>query len=105
MPLSYHASNAKIAQIENGFSLTDSKKYLFHPEKIWGEELREKTRESWANELEKSDEEKFDQFEWSKVYTIISFIVSQAIFIRRQEKILEEKYGTHYVEYKKKVKF
>lgn len=37
--------------------------------------------------------------------TLISFIVARYFFVDKQEKILEEKYGTHYKDYKKSVKF
>lgn len=37
--------------------------------------------------------------------TIISFVISRFIFQNKEEKILTEKYGTHYIEYKKIVKF
>jgi protein-S-isoprenylcysteine O-methyltransferase Ste14 len=36
--------------------------------------------------------------------TIISFILTKTIFLKKEESILEEKYGTPYVEYKKTVK-
>src|SRR3989338_8719819 len=39
------------------------------------------------------------------VFSIISFLTAKFIFIEKQEKMLEEKYGTHYTEYKKSVKF
>ncbi|MBP9748134.1 MAG: hypothetical protein KBD17_00695 [Candidatus Pacebacteria bacterium] len=38
------------------------------------------------------------------VTTIVSFIVSKFIFLRRGEAILAKKYGTPYLEYKKQVK-
>ncbi|MFZ1019953.1 MAG: methyltransferase [Minisyncoccia bacterium] len=37
--------------------------------------------------------------------TLISFIVSKIFFLDKEEKILTEKYGGHYLEYKKMVKF
>lgn len=37
--------------------------------------------------------------------TILSFIIARFVFVDKQEKILEEKYGVHYEEYKKTVKF
>ena len=37
--------------------------------------------------------------------TIISFFISKFIFINKHDKILEIKYGVHYLEYKKLVKF
>ena len=37
--------------------------------------------------------------------TVVSFFISKYIFLNKQEKILEEKYGTSYREYKKTVKF
>lgn len=36
--------------------------------------------------------------------TIISFFVARFIFVDKQEKILAEKYGIHYTEYKKSVR-
>ena len=36
--------------------------------------------------------------------TLISFIVTKFVFIEKQEKILAEKYGAPYLEYKKSVK-
>lgn len=38
------------------------------------------------------------------VSTVISFLLSKFIFLKKQEKILAEKYGSHYTEYKKQVK-
>ncbi|MCC7160679.1 hypothetical protein IT399_03095 [Candidatus Nomurabacteria bacterium] len=35
----------------------------------------------------------------------ISFVVAKFLFIEKQEKVLAEKYGTPYLEYKKSVKF
>lgn len=37
--------------------------------------------------------------------TLVSFFIARFIFIDKQEKILAEKYGTPYLEYKKLVKF
>jgi protein-S-isoprenylcysteine O-methyltransferase Ste14 len=37
--------------------------------------------------------------------TFISFIVAQFVFIEKQEKVLAEKYGAPYLEYKKLVRF
>jgi len=39
------------------------------------------------------------------ISSIVSFIVTKFIFIKAQEKILAEKYGTPYLEYKESVKF
>ncbi len=39
------------------------------------------------------------------IATIISFVFAKLIFLKQQEAILVEKYGTPYIEYKKKVKF
>lgn len=39
------------------------------------------------------------------LFTIVSFILTRFVFIKEQEKLLEEKYGSPYVEYKKSVKF
>ncbi|MCX6752536.1 MAG: hypothetical protein NTZ87_03525 [Candidatus Nomurabacteria bacterium] len=38
-------------------------------------------------------------------FTIISFLISKFIFLEKQERILEERYGVPYTEYKKAVKF
>jgi len=38
------------------------------------------------------------------ISTIIAFVITKFIFIREEESALEEKYGTPYLEYKKKVK-
>jgi len=38
-------------------------------------------------------------------FTVLSFIISKLVFLKRQEEILAEKYGTPYLEYKKFVKF
>lgn len=37
--------------------------------------------------------------------TVVSFLVSKFFFVAKQEDILASKYGTHYTEYKKSVKF
>ncbi|MBU0612214.1 isoprenylcysteine carboxylmethyltransferase family protein [Patescibacteria group bacterium] len=39
------------------------------------------------------------------IFTIISYVVTKFIFLKREEKILEAKYGEPYMEYKKSVKF
>ena len=39
------------------------------------------------------------------LFTIISFIITKIIFLKQEQKILEHKYGEHYIAYKKKVKF
>lgn len=39
------------------------------------------------------------------LFTIVAFIFTRFIFIKEQEKLLESKYGTPYLEYKKTVKF
>ena len=39
------------------------------------------------------------------VFTVISFFIAKIVFIKREEKILAEKYGAAYLEYKKSVKF
>ena len=39
------------------------------------------------------------------LFTLISFIITKFFFLDKQEKILEEKYGAPYSEYKKSVKF
>ena len=36
--------------------------------------------------------------------TIISFLVAKFIFQHKEERILEKKYGSHYIEYKRSVK-
>jgi protein-S-isoprenylcysteine O-methyltransferase Ste14 len=36
--------------------------------------------------------------------TLVSFLVSRFIFLEKEEIILEEKYGTPYLEYKRAVK-
>jgi protein-S-isoprenylcysteine O-methyltransferase Ste14 len=39
------------------------------------------------------------------IFTIISFFITKFIFLKREEKILVEKYGAPYVEYQKSVRF
>jgi protein-S-isoprenylcysteine O-methyltransferase Ste14 len=39
------------------------------------------------------------------LFTIIAFLISKFVFLNKQEKMLAEKYGIHYVEYQKLVKF
>jgi len=39
------------------------------------------------------------------ILTIISFVVTKLFFLKKQEAILEDKYGIPYLEYKKTVKF
>jgi protein-S-isoprenylcysteine O-methyltransferase Ste14 len=39
------------------------------------------------------------------VLTIFAFFITRFTFVTKQEKILERKYGSHYTEYKKSVKF
>jgi len=39
------------------------------------------------------------------VLALISFIITRLTFIKKEEKILAERYGTSYIEYKKMVKF
>ncbi|TSC77962.1 MAG: Uncharacterized protein G01um101424_96 [Parcubacteria group bacterium Gr01-1014_24] len=39
------------------------------------------------------------------LFTLISFIITKFVFLNKQERILAEKYGTAYIEYKKSVKF
>lgn len=39
------------------------------------------------------------------LFTIISFFVTRYVFLRKEESILEDKYGKPYLEYKKQVKF
>ncbi len=39
------------------------------------------------------------------IFSIISFVITKFTFIRKEEKILAEKYGTPYLEYKELVKF
>lgn len=39
------------------------------------------------------------------LFSAISFFITKFVFIKKQERILEEKYGTPYIEYKKLVKF
>jgi protein-S-isoprenylcysteine O-methyltransferase Ste14 len=37
--------------------------------------------------------------------TLVSFVIAKFVFQSREEKMLEKKYGIHYLEYKKLVKF
>jgi protein-S-isoprenylcysteine O-methyltransferase Ste14 len=39
------------------------------------------------------------------VFTIISFLISKFFFLKKQEDLLERKYGGHYKEYKNKIRF
>ena len=39
------------------------------------------------------------------IFTLIAFVVAKFIFLNKEEKILAEKYGAPYLEYKKSVKF
>src|SRR3989344_5694038 len=39
------------------------------------------------------------------MFTVFSFIISKLAFLKKQEKMLEQKYGAPYLEYKKIVKF
>jgi len=39
------------------------------------------------------------------VFTTISFFITKFVFLRKEEKVLVEKYGTPYIEYQKSVKF
>lgn len=39
------------------------------------------------------------------IFSLISFLITKLVFLKKEEKILEEKYGTPYLEYKKSVKF
>ena len=39
------------------------------------------------------------------LFSVISFLIAKFVFIEKQERILEAKYGTHYSEYKKLVRF
>ncbi|MES2023484.1 MAG: DUF1295 domain-containing protein [Patescibacteria group bacterium] len=39
------------------------------------------------------------------LFSVISFVISKFSFIKKTEKMLVEKYGEHYAEYKKSVKF
>lgn len=38
------------------------------------------------------------------IFSVISFVITKFVFIRKEEKILAEKYGVPYLEYKKLVK-
>ncbi|KKP85651.1 hypothetical protein A3B84_00500 [Candidatus Nomurabacteria bacterium RIFCSPHIGHO2_02_FULL_35_13] len=39
------------------------------------------------------------------IFSIISFVITKFVFIKKEEKILAEKYGAPYLEYKESVKF
>ena len=39
------------------------------------------------------------------IFSVVSFLVSKLAFIRKEEEVLVKKYGAHYSEYKKSVKF
>ena len=39
------------------------------------------------------------------LFTVISFLITKFYFLDKQESMLAEKYGSHYTEYKKQVKF
>ena len=39
------------------------------------------------------------------IFSIVSFLIARFVFIEKQEKILTEKYGAPYTEYKKLVRF
>lgn len=39
------------------------------------------------------------------VSTIVSFLIGKFVFQKKAERILEKKYGAHYIEYKKLVRF
>ncbi len=39
------------------------------------------------------------------VFAFLALVITKFTFLDKQEKILEEKYGSHYTEYKKTVKF
>ena len=39
------------------------------------------------------------------LFTLISFILTKFIFLNKEEQALAEKYGDHYIEYKKLVRF
>ncbi len=38
-------------------------------------------------------------------FTIVSFVITKSFFLKRQERVLEHKYGAPYMEYKKSVRF
>lgn len=38
------------------------------------------------------------------LFTLVAFVVSRTLFLRRHDRILAEKYGQHYTEYQKSVK-
>jgi len=39
------------------------------------------------------------------LFTLISFLISKFVFLDKEEAVLAEKYGAHYLEYKKMIKF
>ena len=39
------------------------------------------------------------------LFSIISFLITKLVFLKKEEKVLAAKYGTPYLEYKKSVKF
>ncbi|MDQ3244872.1 MAG: isoprenylcysteine carboxylmethyltransferase family protein [bacterium] len=39
------------------------------------------------------------------ITTVVSFFVNKFLFLKEEERILEQKYGRPYIEYKKKIKF
>ena len=39
------------------------------------------------------------------LFTLIAFMISRLIFIKKEERLLENKYGKSYLEYKKSVRF
>jgi protein-S-isoprenylcysteine O-methyltransferase Ste14 len=41
---------------------------------------------------------------FSIIFTIIAYLITKFFFLRKEEELLEKKYGETYVEYKKKVK-
>jgi len=42
---------------------------------------------------------------WLVLSTLLTFVISKIFFLKKEEKILVEKYGEKYDDYKKKVKF
>ncbi len=42
---------------------------------------------------------------WLVLSTVIAFIIAKMFFLKKEEKILKQKYGEGYDDYKKKVKF
>ena len=41
---------------------------------------------------------------YSVIFTIIAYFITKLFFLKKEEKILEKKYGQVYIDYKKKVK-